>query len=258
MPKKNTRKLSPREQTHLARFLIPQSTWSEIGEQPVEYVTGKAEFYGQVFDVDQNVLIPRVETEELVDLVLKTAREKYAKGQELVVADIGTGSGAIGLSLGLVLLKIRPKSTFYLSDFSRAAVEIARKNCQKLIESKDQSQFHFLTSDLLLDYPPVKFDLIVANLPYIPSERVDYLDPSVKDFEPHLALKGGPEGLSLIFRLLKQAGNYLNENGCVFLEIDHTHSLADFAQFKNDWEMELFQDEFGQNRFIRMRQKIVD
>lgn len=252
MTKNPSRRLSPREQTHLARFSYPQDKWSEIGEQPVEYVTGKAEFFGHVFLVNENVLIPRVETEELVDLVLTTIREKKLSQSNLKLADVGCGSGAIGLSLGFVLTKLKPDFEFYLSDYSKEAVEVARQNGENLLNQEDLSKFHFLTSDLLNYYPKEKFDVIVANLPYIPSERVDHLDSSVKDFEPHLALKGGPEGLSLIYRLLDQVSGYLADDGEVFLEIDHTHSLLDFSQYRKDWQMELFRDEFGQNRFIRL------
>jgi len=250
MTKNPSRRLSPREQTHLARFSYPQDKWNQIGEQPVEYVTGKAEFFGHVFTVDKNVLIPRVETEELVDLVLTTIREKKLSKSKIKLADVGCGSGAIGLSLGFVLTKLKPDFEFYLSDYSSEAAAVAQKNGENLLDQNDLTKFHFLTSDLLNDYPRKKFDVIVANLPYIPSERVDHLDSSVKDFEPHLALKGGPEGLSLIYRLLDRVDGYLADDGDVFLEIDHTHSLLDFSQYRKDWQMELFKDEFGQNRFI--------
>jgi len=166
------------------------------------------------------------------------------------LADVGCGSGAIGLSLGFVLTKLKPDFEFYLSDYSSEAAAVAQKNGENLLDQNDLTKFHFLTSDLLNDYPRKKFDVIVANLPYIPSERVDHLDSSVKDFEPHLALKGGPEGLSLIYRLLDRVDGYLADDGDVFLEIDHTHSLLDFSQYRKDWQMELFKDEFGQNRFI--------
>lgn len=260
---KNNRVLSPREQTHLARFGFPQEKWSEIGEQPVEYATGKAEFYGQVFQVNKNVLIPRVETEELVELVLTSLRDKKDhrpvgnhKSSSLKLADVGCGSGAIGLSLGLALTKIQPNFELYLSDYSVAAIEVATANAKNLLPHSELSKVHFLASDLLTDYPAVKFDAIVANLPYIPDERVAHLDCSVKDFEPHLALKGGPEGLSLIYRLLDQAEAYLQPNGVVFLEIDHTHSVADFIQYKKDWEIKLIKDEFGQNRFTKMNKRM--
>lgn len=255
MTKNPIRRLSPREQTHLARFSYPQDKWSEIGEQPVEYVTGKAEFFGQVFFVDENVLIPRVETEELVDLVLTEIRKKKLNKNKLQVADVGCGSGAIGLSLGFALTKLKPDFELFLSDYSAEAIEVAKKNGVNLIPKSDQDKFHFLTSDLLNDYPHQKFDVIVANLPYIPSERVDHLDSSVKDFEPHLALKGGPEGLTLIYRLLDQVDEYLAEDGAVFLEMDHTHSLTDFSKHQQKWQIELIKDEFGQNRFLKLIKK---
>lgn len=252
---KSQRILSPREQTHLARFCIPQAAWGKIGEEPVEYVTGRAEFYGQIFQVNQKVLIPRVETEELVDLGLKMIRERFLSQPQVLVADVGCGCGDIGISLGTVLLKMKPTSQIYLSDYSHEVVAVAEVNGQNLVPVAEQSHFHYLFSDLLNDYPKLKFDLIIANLPYIPTQRIPYLDESVKDFEPHLALAGGPEGLSLIFRLLDQARASLNEHGLILLEVDYTHSLTDFTQYRQVWHIELIKDDFGQNRFVSLEMK---
>jgi len=146
------RLLSPREQTHLARFgagEVARGEISKYGEMPVEHITGQAEFYGRVFMVDKNVLIPRVETEELVDLVLLEIkknsraqlntfrdfidRSKSAKrSRPILLTDLGCGSGAIGLTLGLELARIGTNAEIWLSDVSSQAVKVATKNEAKL------------------------------------------------------------------------------------------------------------------------------
>jgi release factor glutamine methyltransferase len=262
------RSLSPREQTHLARFGVDGVARGEIsqyGEMPVEYITGQAEFYDRVFDVNENALIPRVETEELVDLVLAEVKDNFS------IADVGCGSGAIGLTIGLELAKIGSKAEVWLSDVSNEAVEIAIINEAKLNKSgftdvktilqnkksvkkkTKKVSFNFITSDLLKNYPKnKKFDILIANLPYIPEQRVGALDASVREFEPHLALKGGENGLQFIYQFLNEASVYLAPQGLIFLEIDHTHFLQDFVQYKKNFKIKLFKDEFGQNRFVRL------
>lgn len=288
----SSRLLSPREQTHLARFGVGDVACGEIfqyGEMPVEYITGQAEFYNRVFDVNENVLIPRVETEELVDLVLfeikKLNRAQFSnfgdsidrsrdieQSKPILLADIGCGSGAIGLTIGLELAKIGIKAEVWLSDVSQEAVEVAIINEAKLNKSgfihlktilqnqkspkknTKKTNFQFLTSDLLKNYPKnKKFDILVANLPYIPEQRVSALDSSVREFEPHLALKGGENGLQFIYQFLNEASDYLVPQGLIFLEIDHTHFLQDFIQYKKNFKIKLFKDEFGQNRFVRLK-----
>jgi len=122
----------------------------------------------------------------------------------------------------------------YLADISRSAIQVARQNVQELIAQPSQTQrpqqIITLVSDLLSAFPSqLKFDLLVANLPYIPSQRIAYLDESVKNHEPHLALDGGPQGLTLIHRFLNQAVNYLKPDGLVLLEIDYTHQIHDLT-----------------------------
>jgi release factor glutamine methyltransferase len=255
-----TRILSPREQTHLARFGINQLDLdlTVIGETPVEYITEKAEFYTRVFKVTPDTLIPRVETEELVDLVLAELTKIVAKNQndKITIADVGCGAGPIGITVGLEMEKRGIAGTVYLSDVDAAAVAIAQENAQKLVKSNHLVDFTFLTSDLLHSYPQeAQCAVLVANLPYIPEQRVDYLSSSVKDYEPHLALKGGENGLTFVYQFLDQAPHYLVAHGVIFLEIDHTHSLRDFFDYKNRYNMELFKDEYGQNRFIRLEKK---
>jgi release factor glutamine methyltransferase len=252
----NKRKFSPREQTHLARYGVSSQSinWEEIGEIPVEYITGKAEFYERVFKVNKDVLIPRVETEELVDLVLKDIEKLANDSSPLLLADIGCGSGAIGLTLGFESQKLGISTDVYLSDVSKEAVEVAKENEEQLNKKFDNLNFTLITSDLLKNYPiDTKFNILIANLPYIPEQRVDHLGESVKDFEPHIALKGGSNGLVYVYQFLDQASDHLTTNGLVFLEVDHTHTKQDFIQYKDRFDYEIFKDEYGQNRFVRLK-----
>ncbi|MBT3249756.1 MAG: peptide chain release factor N(5)-glutamine methyltransferase [Candidatus Pacebacteria bacterium] len=240
-----TRKLSPYEKTHLQRFGKGDIDIADYGEMPVEYITGKVEFGEQVFEVNKNVLIPRVETEEFVNLAL----EKIEK-EEVTIADVGCGSGAIGISVWLELQKKTVATQMYLSDISAEAIKVTKRNVSNLIE--EDENIKIFKSDLLESYPKdVKFDLIMANLPYIPSGRVAILDESVRKYEPHLALDGGEDGLKHIERLIKQAKDRLNPGGVILLEVDYTHD-DEYLRRKlalDDMQLETKQDQFQRMRF---------
>jgi release factor glutamine methyltransferase len=246
--KMNQRRLLPYEKNLLLKHGFSLDKIDQYKDMPVEYIVGKAEFCDLEFIVDKNVLIPRLETEELVNLVLKDIKKNKLKN--LNIADVGCGSGVIGLTL---LKKIIPTSRdkniyLYLSDISEKALKIAENNYQKLF--KDKKNIKFIKSNLLSNYPQdIKFDYIVANLPYIPSSRLKKLDKSVTKFEPQLALDGGQDGTTLINKLLKQAKTKLIKNGKIFLEIDEKHSLENFVKigYKSFF---LYKDSFNENRFI--------
>lgn len=219
---------------------------------PVEYITGKVEFREQVFALNQQVLIPRVESEKLVELALSELA-KFPPQDKVVVADVGCGCGAIGLSLWLTADRSNLK--LYLSDVSPAAVEISKQNQQRLI--KPPANITTLHSDLLADYPTnLKLDLIVANLPYIPSDRIKVLDSSVKDYEPHLALDGGPDGLRHIKPLVSQAKLRLNPGGVLLLEIDYAHTRELLIQELDLDQLQFitYRDQFHKTRFALIRQ----
>lgn len=180
--------------------------------EPVAYLVGRKEFYGLDLVVDHRVLIPRPETELLVDAVID-----HVAGREqddpVRVADIGTGSAAIALAVAHNC----PQTRVYAVDISVDALEVARANIARLDE---QHQVHVLVGDLLNTLPePV--DVIVANLPYIKSFDYARLDPTVLRYEPQLALEAGPDGLDAIRRLLEQAPAHLREGGVIVLEIAH-------------------------------------
>lgn len=237
----------------------------KVGSTPVEYLVGQAEFFGREFVVNKNVLIPRVETEQVIKiaidhLTLSELRSDFPLLQErvvedrvrLVFADIGTGSGCIGITFALELEKLGINYEGYLSDKSEKALDIASQNKEALSPS---SNIEIFKSDLLEDYWKLearnsRLDVIFANLPYIPSNRIKKLDSSVKDFEPQKALDGGKDGLKYIKKLLIQAPKYLAPKGIVILEVDDSHDELRAASLElQDWNIKVLKDENEKVRF---------
>jgi release factor glutamine methyltransferase len=208
------------------------SSFHPYDGKPTEYITGQATFCGQNFYVSPAVLIPRIETEEIIRHC-----EEFMTKQSSLVADVGAGSGCIGITLARKF----PKATVYLSDISEKALEIARKNSKNEI---------IIKSDLLESYPKdLLFDVIVANLPYVKTSRIPFLSGSVKDFEPHLALDGGLKGTTLINKLLSQLSKHLKPTGVAILEIDDTHTLKSF-KIPSGFLASIKKDNFGRSRFL--------
>lgn len=249
-----SRKFSVREINHMRHFGFSTEDLSIYGEKPVEYITGHAEFYHLDFLVTPAVLIPRIETEKIVDLGYSFL--KSVKNKPLQIADLGSGSGCLGISLAKKLLETSTSDFhLYFSDLSEEALGIARGNSLRLLPGH-QDKLHFLVSDLLERFPSdLKLDLLFANLPYIPSARLKTLDSSVKDYEPHLALDGGPEGTSQINRLLTQITNFLKPKSLVILEIDSHHRMADF-HLPGGFQGLIKKDLFGRNRYLLIRRKL--
>lgn len=177
--------------------------------EPVAYLIGRKEFYGMDFAVDQRVLIPRPETELLVDLALGQIQDRH--NRRVVVADVGTGSGAIAVTVAVHA----PEAKVYALDVSPAALAVAQQNGDRLAADNPVT---FLQSDLL-EALPEPADLIVANLPYITDEDYQSLAPDIRNYEPKLALKAGAQGLDVIDRLLHQVSAHLKPKGAVLLEI---------------------------------------
>ena len=170
---------------------------------PLPYLTGRAEFYGLEFHVTPDVLIPRPETETLVDLAL-AARPRS-------VVDVGTGSGCIAVALAVHL----PQATVYAIDISPAALAVAQENVERYGVA---DRVILMVGDVLGPRPgPV--DLVVSNPPYIPTGECGSLPLSVREYEPCLALDGGPDGLNIIRRLLAQAPAVLRPGGKLLIEI---------------------------------------
>jgi len=169
--------------------------------EPSAYIVGKQEFYGRSFMVNRNVLIPRPETEVLVEAVL----QNYRGRMELTIFDVGTGSGNIAITLAK---ELNFAKVFGL-DISVEALEVAKQNAEKL-----DAKVEFIQSDLLTNAPFGGADIITANLPYVADGQAQ-----TDGFEPSVALYCGTDPLSLICSLIKQIPSHLRENGRVFLEV---------------------------------------
>lgn len=189
--------------------------------KPLAYITGTREFYRLEFRVTPDVLIPRPESELLVDAALDHMGQ--ARIRTAQVADVGAGSGAVGIALA----KHRRGVNLICSDVSRDALVVARDNAQRLLRRPNAS---FVQGDLLTPLPG-PFHCVVANLPYIPEERIDELEPEVAEHEPRVALTPGTKGTELILRLLTQLPSRLHPNGIAVLEVDpgQESAIADAA-----------------------------
>lgn len=241
------RYLSPLEQNHLRKFGFSDIDPVILGEKPVEYITGHAEFCGLDFLVNEFTLIPRLESEMIIQIALEhIAKEDLSHP---AIADIGTGSGCLGLSLATKLAHKQIPYSVYLSDLSSGALAVAKKNAERLLSSP--VNLFFEQSDLFSNFPKIKFDIIMANLPYIPSKNIPHLSSSVKDFEPHTALDGGPYGTTIINRLLHDLPIFLSKRGVAILEINDSHSLEDFI-IPSDLSVEIKTDLFKVPRFLTL------
>ena len=195
--------------------------------EPIQYITGEQEFYGLSFHVTPAVLIPRPETEHLVEAAL--ARIPGNKPSRII--DVGTGSGAIAIALA----HMRPQAKITALDLSPAALAIARENAERL-----NTPVRFLESDLLQAVSGETFDLIASNPPYVPESEV--LEPQVRDYEPASALYAGVHGLDIYQRLIPQARAALNPGGWLLMEIGHGQREA-LAALLQDWPEVSFVDD---------------
>lgn len=215
---------------------------------PLPYLTGEQEFYGLPFMVTPPVLIPRPETELLVDQALDWLATHPGRRR---VADVGTGSGCIAVSLAVKAPDVRVTAI----DSSVAALCIAEKNAGR---HRVLDQVTFSIGDLLADCK-AEFDLICANLPYIPAGKLDHL--AVAKWEPRLALDGGEDGLHLIRRLLLQAPCRLAGGGCLLLEIESGHGERALALAQDQFplaEATLLNDLAGLPRLVRIQMPEVN
>ena len=176
--------------------------------EPVQYITGEQEFYGLTLRVTPDVLIPRPETEHLVEAALARATRDSATR----IADVGAGSGAIAIALAHKL----PQAQLTALDRSPAALAVALGNAQR---HEVADRVRCMESDLLRAVSRERFDMIVSNPPYVPDN--EELEPQVRDFEPHDALFAGPTGLEVYQRLIPQAWKTLRPQGWLLLEIGH-------------------------------------
>lgn len=192
--------------------------------EPTQYLTGKQEFWGLEFEVTPAVLIPRPETEHVIEVVVErlgsrsSRRERNAeyKRAHLRIADVGTGSGCLAIALAREL----PNAEIFATDVSGAALAVARRNAARHGVS---ARVHLLECDLLGPFSasPLPFDVIVSNPPYVARNDADELPREVRDHEPHAALFGGPTGVEIYARLIEQAGSLLRPGGILVLELGY-------------------------------------
>lgn len=209
-----------------------------LSHEPIQYITGQQEFFSLRLKVTPATLIPRPETEHLVEAVL----ERLPADRPLRILDIGTGTGAIALALAVHL----PQAHITALDLSGEALEVARENAANL---HLEGRVHFLLSNLLNDLPQkdqtAAFDAIVSNPPYIPEGDRHDLHPQVRDYEPATALFAGNLGLDIYRRLIPQAHAALKPGGLLALEIGHGQREA-LTALLADWQQVHFLDDFQQ------------
>lgn len=247
------RTFTAHEINHLLKHHKFTEDLTQFGEMPVEYITGYAEFLGNDFIVTKDTLIPRVETEALVELAVKTITAEIKPHTNLRIVDIGTGTGCIGISVWLKLQNTHNLNCT-LVDISTKALKIAQQNIERFIPQPSRSNITLKQSNLLHQISPnSRIDVVIANLPYIPSNRMNQLDVSVTNFEPHLALDGGPQGLTVVTNLLSQISQRIYKPGLIFLEVDESVSEYGIPEI-NGYSQTLYPDQFGIMRFLVYRQ----
>ena len=211
-----------------------------LSNKPVQYVLGECYFFGLKFNVNEAVLIPRPETEELVEMIIADIKP------ETQILDIGTGSGCIPITIK----KNIPLASVTSIDISDNALSLARYNAIEYV-----TDIQFIKTDFLNEAEWIslgEYDCIVSNPPYIPDREFETMDKNVKEFEPHLALFV-PDENPLIFyeKILRFSGEHLKSNGKIFLEIHKDFGKEIFNLFySNGFETELKKDLFGNDRFV--------
>jgi release factor glutamine methyltransferase len=185
---------------------------------PLQHITGVQDFMGYTFQVNEKVLIPRLDTEILAETAMDYI--SYFK-KKVHLLDLCCGSGAIGISLEKICNELRVTC----SDVSDEAIDLAKKNAKRL-----RSKVSFVIGDLFEPFKKrfgnIRFDIIVSNPPYIESDVIPTLEKEVRVYEPHLALDGGTDGLDFYRRIIEEAPNYLRQGGILLLEIGHNQGKA--------------------------------
>ena len=208
--------------------------------EPLSYITGIKEFMSLDFKVNKNVLIPRPETELLVELALNWARDKETPQ----ILDLCTGSGAIAVSLAHYL---KGKAKVYGADISADAIKVAKTNA-----SLNNANVEFFIADALnLCEIPQKYDAVISNPPYIETDVISTLDANVKKFEPHLALDGGSDGLVFYKSIIKNARKILNTGGLLAFEIGFNQGESVKKLMSDDFlNVEIKKDLAGLDRIV--------
>ena len=226
-----------------------------IRHVPLQYITHRVEFMSLDFFVDERVLIPRPETEILVETVLNKAHDKQYSNRKITILDIGTGSGNIAVSLAKNLSNVE----IYASDISQEALEIAKTNVQR---HDVTDKIHLLHGDLFGTFvgnaEKEQVDFIVSNPPYVSESEWKNLEPELRDHEPREALVGGKDGLCFYRQIIKGAADWLKPEGCLVIEIGETqaNTIIKLMESQGHYEdIEISNDLQGKERVISARRK---
>jgi release factor glutamine methyltransferase len=220
------------EWLHYGRYLHER-----MKGKPTQYITSTQEFYGRDFRVTPDVLIPRPETELLVETVLNVRPDAHT------IIDVGTGSGAIAITLAL-----EARRQILATDISPAALNVAARNADSL-----HAPVQFVNADLLASFADASADVIISNPPYIAETDRESLQPEVRDWEPGLALFAGPAGLAIYERLIPEARRVLKPGGLLALEIGYGQSEAVSAIAKGWHDLHIIPDLAGIPRVLLCR-----
>lgn len=213
--------------------------------EPYQHIIGKAAFFGLDFKVNADTLIPRPETEELLELAIEKIRQKF-NHQEIYILDIGSGSGVIPI----ILKRYFPKAHVSSIDISADAQKIAQENAQQ-----HKTSIQWICEDYLNYTLNKTYDVIISNPPYIGLDEEKELESSVKDFEPKIALFSPTQDALIFYRKIAQdAKNYLNPKGLIFLEINQKFGAETLALFQNFSHAELIKDLSQNDRFVVVEQ----
>jgi len=210
--------------------------------EPSQYITGKAGFYNIELEITKDVLIPRPESEILIDSVLQV----YSKKSQLSILDIGTGSGCLAISLAKEL----PIANVVGIDNSDKAIELAKRNATKL--GIQNAEFKII--DILKEKTENKYDLIISNPPYIPKSEMSKLMDDVINFEPHSALTDNIDGLTFYRKFIEISNLIMNKNGLIFLEVgkgEHPKKVSELFNNNEFANVELIKDYNGDERVLK-------
>jgi len=213
-----------------------------IQREPLQYITGKVEFYGLRLISTPQALIPRPETERLVDITLNSLE----KIPEPKILEIGTGSGCVSIAVS----NKKPRANILSLDISKNALELAEINAK----SNNCKNINFLEMDFLNEIPDGRFDILISNPPYIPQKEIENIMPEVKNYEPRIALTDFEEGLNFYFRIAK-VGRTLIPNGIIILEVGlGNHPQKVFSLFKEAGfdQLELIKDYNNNERILKI------
>ena len=219
-----------------------------ISGKPVQYITNEQEFMNLKFYVDENVLIPQPDTEILVEEAIKTIAEIRPE-KNIKVLDLCTGSGAIAIAIKKYAEDAKKQIEVYASDISEKAIKIAEKNAKR-----NNVHINFILSDMFQKMEEKDFDIILSNPPYIETQTISSLSKEVQ-YEPHVALDGGEDGLEFYRVIAENAHEYLNENGSVLLEIGYNQKkkvMQIFEEAKKYSNIRCIKDLSDNDRVIKI------